>query len=467
VVSLAIGPDAGRQSSRWRRIAPALLAAGAVACFVAGNVPPVHPRRYLALMLGLVAVVLVIPDAAVVVAFALRPVAQGLLGPAGRLAAESLIRVPARGGVAIAAVATGVALIVQTGGVIQGNADTVREWVDRSIASDLFATSGGPLSASGRTLPMTDEVGARIADTIPGARVVPMRFRHLPWKHQGAETNILLLALDAPRYVAMNAGRRPPLPDLDLYRRLTELGTVLVSENFARLYGVAVGDSGDLPRSSGAVRLRVVGTVVDFSSSRGTLMVDHARYRDAFAADGVDVFAVALPSSSADLNESRRQLFRAPWAAEHAIDVMTRRAPGAHPGDGRPPVWPGLPPGDHRRGRGGARRGHADADLGSPTPPRVAAAPGRGGDEAASVHYSHGRGRHDRGRLRRVDRGTARVVRPPGRPLERDGLPFSRPVPVADGALITALVVVSGLPAGLVPALGAARGEITEGRTRG
>ncbi len=330
MVSLAIGPDTGRQSSRWRRIAPALLAAGAVACFAAGDVLPTHLRQYLALVLGLVAVVLVIPDAAVVVAFALRPVAGSPLRPAGRLATESLIRVPARRGVAIAAVATGVALIVQTGGVIQGNAEAVREWVDRSIAGDLFATSGGPLSASGRTLPMTDEVGARIADTIPGARVVPMRFRHLPWKHQGAETNILLLALDAPRYVAMNAGRRPPLPDLDLYRRLTEPGTVLVSENFARLYGVAVGDSVDLPGSSGAVRLRVVGTVVDFSSSRGTLMVDRARYRDAFAADGVDVFAIALPSSSADLDESRRRLLRAPWAAEHAIDVMTRPALRGH-----------------------------------------------------------------------------------------------------------------------------------------
>ncbi len=471
VVSLAIGPDAGRNSGRWRKFAPALLATAAVACFASGDVLPMHLRQYLALVLGLLAAVLIIPDAAVVVAFALRPVAQGLLGPAGRLAAESLIRAPTRGGVAIAAVATGVALMVQTGGVIQGNAEAVREWVDRSISGDLFATSGGPLSASGRTLPMADEVGARIEDTIPRAKVVPMRFRHLPWKHDGVETKILLLALDAPRYVAMSSNRRPPLPDLDLYRQLAEPGTVLVSENFARLYSVAVGDSVALPGSGGAVRLRVVGTVVDFSSSRGVVMVDRTRYRDAFAAGGADVFAVALPSSSSDLEESRGQLLRAPWAAEHAIDVMTRPALRGHI-------------------LGMVGRLYGLAYLQEIIVAVVAAL-----GVATTMLISVLQRRRELRLLRAVGATKLQVFATVmaeavmidligvvfgvliGVPLgwyvlrvillNETGFSFPVRFPVADGALIAALVVVSGLPAGLIPALDAARGEITEGRTRG
>jgi putative ABC transport system permease protein len=215
------------------------------------------------------------------------------------------------------------ALILQTGGVIHGNEEAIRGWVDRCIAGDLFVTCGGPLSASGQLLPMREELGPRIEAEFPGSHAVPMRFRYLAWLRGGHETRIMLLALDARRYVAANRARRPPLPDLDLYRGLAGPGTALVSENFAVLYGIKVGDVVALLGSDGPVELRVLETVIDYSCHRGVVLVDRSWCRARFDANGVDVFSVGRPPW-VGTEAMVRRIQQAPWAAAQAFCVLTR-----------------------------------------------------------------------------------------------------------------------------------------------
>jgi putative ABC transport system permease protein len=242
---------------------------------------------------------------------------------AGRLAADNLVRSPGRTGLVITALAAGVALLLQTGGVVRSNEDAIRSWVDQSIAGDLFVTSGGPLSASGQTLPMAEAVGRRLRDAFPEARVVPMRFRYLDWQQAGRATRVLLLALDAGSYYAANRDRSPPIPDLELYRNLNQPGTALVSENFAALNGVRAGDAVTLPGSDGPVRLRVLGTVADYSCNRGTVIVDRARLGRQFDAGLVDVFDVYLPPGG-DPEAVRQGVQQSPLGAEQALCVLTR-----------------------------------------------------------------------------------------------------------------------------------------------
>lgn len=298
----------------------------AVVCFALGDRIGARFRVFGAALLAVVGAVLMIPAVTSFGARLLRPLAERWLGLPGRLAADHLVRTPGRSGMAIASLAGGMALILQTGGVIHGNEEAIRDWVDRCVMGDLFVTSGGPLSSSGRTSPMREEVGARIEEAFPGLRVVPLTFRYLPWHHDHHETRIRLLALDAQRYVRMNGDRQPPLDDLEQYRRLTEPGAMLVSENFAALYGVRVGDRVRLPGAKGEVSLRVAGTVVDFSCNRGTVMVDRTQYAEAFDCGGVDVFAVGLPPGglATPSEEIRRRIPQTAWGAEQALFVLER-----------------------------------------------------------------------------------------------------------------------------------------------
>jgi putative ABC transport system permease protein len=137
-----------------------------------------------------------------------------------------------------------------------------------------------------------------------------------------------MLALDANSYVDMSERRTPPLRDLPLYRRLIEPGTTLVSENFAALNGVHLGDSITLPGKNGPVALKVVGTVVDFSNNRGTILVDRHGVGMEFTDSSVDIFAVGL--GGVDPESARQAVNRSGWAAEHAVEAMTRTSLRKH-----------------------------------------------------------------------------------------------------------------------------------------
>ena len=312
-----------------RGLAAAGLLALAAAVHAGQRFAPGSFRVYLVLGLGLLASVLIVPVATGRVALWLRPIAGRVAGVPGRLAIDSLIRSPSRAGSAVAGLVGGVALMIQTGGVIHGNESAVRAWVDDCITGDLFLTSGGPMSASGRTIPMEESLTTRIVSTLPRSKVVPMTFRHLDWTCRGERTRVLMLALDAPEYLRMSADRSPPLRDRELYRSLLAYGTALVSENFAALNGVGVGSVIALPGAEGPVSLKVVGTVLDFSNSRGTILVDRRGVGKAFSTSTVDLFAIGLPRGLHP-GTARLAIARSPWAAEGEVEAMTREGLRGH-----------------------------------------------------------------------------------------------------------------------------------------
>ena len=205
------------------------------------------------------------------------------------------MRSPGRTGLVITTLAAGVALFVQTGGFIGSNEKAIRAWVEHSITGDLFITSGGPLSTSGQNLPMSEGLQRRLELACPEAHVVPIRFRYLDWHRHGKPSRVLLFAMDAERLCAANKDRYPVQPHLDLYRRLTEPGTALVSENFAALYDIHPGDPLTLPGADGPVTLHVIGTVEDYTCHRGTVMVDRSQVRLQFDAHLIDAFNLYLP----------------------------------------------------------------------------------------------------------------------------------------------------------------------------
>jgi putative ABC transport system permease protein len=149
------------------------------------------------------------PPLACLLAWLLRPLVRRWLGLGGLFALENLLRWPRRYGFVMATLAGGMALLLQTGGVIRGNEEALRDWLDRSVIGDLFVTSGGPLSASGQNLPMSDDLASIWRQQVPGLKVVPMRFRHVEWQQGDRAARLLLVLLDAPAYQATIDERFP------------------------------------------------------------------------------------------------------------------------------------------------------------------------------------------------------------------------------------------------------------------
>lgn len=305
----------------------ALLACGSG--YLVLNYSPSRFGSFGNLILVLLASLLATPFLALTMARGLQRGARRWLGTPARLAIDNVIRCPRRTGLVTTTLAAGVALFVQTSGFIASNEKALRSWVEQSLSGDLYVTSGGPLSVSGQNLPMGEGIRRQLEEVCPEAQVVPVRFRYLDWQRGGTPTRILLCAFDAERFINANKDRAPTLPQANLFRRLGEEGTALVSKNFAALYDVHEGDTISLPGAEGPVALRVLGAVEDYTCSRGTVMVDRDRYRHEFDAHLIDTFTLYLPPG-ADVERVRQRLQNSPLATEQAFCLLTRDALRGH-----------------------------------------------------------------------------------------------------------------------------------------
>jgi putative ABC transport system permease protein len=99
---------------------------------------------------------------------------------------------------------------------------------------------------------------------------------------------------------------------------------VLVSENFALMHSVEVGDTIELPGADGPVRPRVIGTIVDYSWNRGTVYAHREHYVRDFRLEAANAFDVYLPPS-ADVEAAQRRIAQSPLGAEQSLFVLTRQ----------------------------------------------------------------------------------------------------------------------------------------------
>lgn len=294
-----------------------LIVGTGVALFLCRSALPERWGAFLSVCLVLIGGLLATPLFTALGARLLQPLVRPWLGIECRLALDNLARSPGRTGLVIAALAAGTALLVETAGLTHSSEHAVLNWVDQAFPSDLVVTANSPIAGSGDSLAMDDRVGAALAADPEVEAVLPIRFRRPVFR----DRMVFVTALDAAAYGRW-AGRRAELPGKDLYPALAEPGTTVVSENFAALYGVKVGEQITLPGKHGPVALRVIGTVLDYSWNRGSLIVDRAFYRQQFDDPLIDAFDVFL-KPGADPAAVRRRLSTENGAASGLV-VMTR-----------------------------------------------------------------------------------------------------------------------------------------------
>jgi putative ABC transport system permease protein len=282
---------------------------------------PERTGTYGGLMLVLVGLLLTTPLLADALARVFRPAVQFLFGVEERLAADNLVRSRSRTGLVITALAAGVALVLQTAGMIRSNQTPILGWVDDTFLADLFVTSGSPLSGSGQDQSIRDDVGHHLA-ALPGVEAaLPLRLRTVDY----GDSLVFLSALDAPRFYTHDRQRGMSGEGVNLLPRLAEPGlpNVLASENFVALHRVQVGDVIEVRGPQGPVPVRVIGTVVDYSWNRGALIMDLGRYRERFADPFVDLIDVYLKPGT-DPEAVQEVIQRASWGVDNALVALKR-----------------------------------------------------------------------------------------------------------------------------------------------
>ncbi len=235
------------------------------------------------------------PLLAALVSRFVQPLFRYALGLEGRLAADNLVRTPGRTGIVIAALAATGGLMVQTAGFLKSTREAIHDWVEEKIAADLFVSAGSPVTSGGASVAMPEELEEKLR-RVPGVEaVLPVRYLQIDYVNPktGMSHIVWMVAVDAKAF-ADAGGDRPLARNLRNHRRLAEKGKVVVSENFAALYGTKVGDVIEIPGRGETLSVEVVGFTTDYTWNRGTVIVDRAWFREQYQDHQVSVYDLFL-----------------------------------------------------------------------------------------------------------------------------------------------------------------------------
>lgn len=199
---------------------------------------------------------------------------QGTLRWRLRLALRPLRRPTGRHGFAAAALAVAVGMATGMGVMVQSFERTVLVWIGSSLRADLYVA---PLGAAGAGT--QHRMSPETAEAVAGDPAVAAadRFQMLPISFRGRPTFLGAgdMGIQAARGgLILAAGGPFPGPLLALRNGGLSDPGVLVSETFARHFGVKVGEVLDLPVPGGTRPVTVRGVLADYGNERGSLILD-------------------------------------------------------------------------------------------------------------------------------------------------------------------------------------------------
>jgi putative ABC transport system permease protein len=300
--------------NRVRRIAALAVSALAVVCLLLSRQ---RLLAYLGDVLAIVAVLLLTPTLANLVARMLRPALKWLRPVEGTLAADSLLQAPRRTSGAVAALMLSLALVVALGGLTRASYDSIFKWMSVALNPDLFIAPSESLTVRSFRFPASMEAQLRAVSGIAevqGVRNGRIQIRGVP---------VLFVAVDVEA-LAKRAKVLPVAGDPKKMYSLTASGKgLLVSDNFALLRGYKLGDTVDIASPTGIVQLPIVGVVTDYSDQQGTILMDRSVYVRYWDDDTLNVFRVYLAPGAVEADVKRRILER--FANERRLFVLTNQ----------------------------------------------------------------------------------------------------------------------------------------------
>jgi putative ABC transport system permease protein len=225
---------------------------------------------YLAAILSIGAAAYAIPAFVSFVSFLGAEALHRFFGVEALLASRSLTGSLGRTSVLVGALATAVAMMTSVGIMVGSFRQTVVSWMDHQLPADLYLRPAGK-EAADRHPTLSPGLPEQIAK-LPGVAAVD-RLRAYEISYQGmpvtlASMDVQVLApYDKSNFLS---GRSPK----EVLSELRGQNAVLVSEPFTYKHHVKTGDSIELALGESGASFRIVDVYFDYSSERGTILMD-------------------------------------------------------------------------------------------------------------------------------------------------------------------------------------------------
>jgi len=313
VRALQKGGDVSLSSgeTRARLVLAAVSALGSTGCLLLDRSGALFYASY---VLATLFAMLLTPFLSVGLMRLLRPLLKWVRPVEGTLAADSLIQAPRRTSGSVAALMLSFALVVAFAGMARSTYGSLVDWMNTTLNPDLFVMPSPDIAVRNVRFPstMSDELAA-----LPGIETVQV-VRQARVVFQ--QTPIMLLAVDLLSIERTARARVTDGNASDMVRAGAAGKGILVSDNFAQLRRLKVGDLLELPAPAGVIRLPIVGVIVDYSDQQGSILIDRTVFQRYWNDDSVNFFRVYLASGASLADVKRRILER--FAGRRQVFVL-------------------------------------------------------------------------------------------------------------------------------------------------
>ncbi len=233
----------------------------------------------------------------------LRAPYRAAFGIAGELASASIPASLRRTSIASAALSLAIGMMVAVALMVGSFRETVRVWVDQTVSSDLWLRpSKGLSNADSAVFP--NAISADLAK-------VPFIAAFDRGRGRGASYKDAVITLGSGDFdVAARFGDLPmiaPRKSSEALRNAIARDGVVVSETLALKYNKSVGDTLTLTTLRGPREFPVTGIYRDYSSERGTAVMDRPLYINSFGDDAINTVIIFL-KPGVDRESARRKL---------------------------------------------------------------------------------------------------------------------------------------------------------------
>jgi putative ABC transport system permease protein len=209
--------------------------------------------------------------------------------PEGRIAVRSLQGTLARTAVATASLMIAIAMMVSLAIMIGSFRQTVLIWIDQTLKADLWIQSGA--RASGVQKARMQKATMSILEKTPGVRAINP-FVDNPIIYNGSPTNLGATDFNVARefgHLVFLSGE----PGASVCARMNDQSAI-VSETFAMRKHINAGDVLSLETPSGLQKLKVQGVYYDYASDLGYIVIPLSAYQKYFYDDTYSSAAVYI-----------------------------------------------------------------------------------------------------------------------------------------------------------------------------
>lgn len=294
----------------WIAGVAVLVLSLAALAFMPGEGPAAEQMRQMFVMNLFLGGMLLIPVTVGAGERLLRPVLRRVYGPEGHLGSLNVQRARLRTALTVAALMTGIAMLLSIRAITAAFGGDIRSWIERYIGGDVYVHS---------SLPMRTDLGRSIAEVDGVQAVTPIRYLDVKRVlERGGDERLALMAVDPDTYrqvtsFVFSGEQGDPAR---LAARLDAGNAVFISSVLSEKYGLRQGDTIRLTTRRGAHDFEIAAVVVDFYNQGLVVQASWKDIKRYFGVDDVNAFLLRTEPGQSP-REVRDRIDRLYGARQH------------------------------------------------------------------------------------------------------------------------------------------------------